>query len=161
MSDDSNSGAEQERDGLVRELASLPGELERMVRGQSDEALLRPSSGGGWSFVEIVCHLLDWEEVFLGRLESVLSEENPELPAFDGGLWEIEHDYRSQDPDRVLARFGEVRGRFANRLAELPPDSWQRSGDHRLHGPVTVDWLATQVRDHSREHLAQIRDALA
>lgn len=161
MTDPASSLSDQEHAQIVAELAAFPGELERLLNGMTSDALSRPASGGGWGVVEVVCHLLDWEEILLWRLEAVLADDHPDLPAYDGALWDIEHDYRSRDPRVVLARFVETRNRFVALLAPLDRAGWMRTGNHSTLGPITVEWLATRIRDHSLEHLDQVRDALA
>ncbi|MGI9252810.1 MAG: DinB family protein [Thermomicrobiales bacterium] len=161
MSNSDSPSSRLDHGQLVDELGALPEELSRLLQGISNDALRRPASGGGWGVVEVLCHLLDWDEIFLWRLEAVLDSANPDLPAFDGALWDIEHDYRSQDPRAVLAKFADVRGSFTRHLVNLDAAGWVREGNHSQRGSINVEWLAAQLRDHSREHLAQIHEALA
>jgi hypothetical protein len=161
MTDPADTLTDLQRQQVVADLASFAGEMDRLLNGHPNEALTRPSSGGGWGVVEVLSHLLDWEEICLWRLEAVLLQDTPDLPAYDGALWDIEHDYRSQDPRTVLARFTEARRRFVALLEPLDEAGWQRGGNHSTVGPVTVEWLATHLRDHSREHIDQVREALA
>ena len=37
----------------------------------------------GWTTVEVVCHLRDFDGFFRGRAEMILAEETPNLPAYD------------------------------------------------------------------------------
>ena len=151
----------RERADLVADLAGFPAETERLLAGVTAEGLRKPASGGGWGVVEVLSHLLDWEEIILQRIRTTIDEDCPDLPAFDGALWDIERDYRSRDPRAVLERFAATRGALATLLAGIQDDAWERVGVHAVHGPVTVEWMARHLRDHSREHLDQIRDALA
>lgn len=148
-------------EALILALAALPVDLERTLQGHSAEALLRPASDGGWGVVENLCHLRDWEEVFAERVEAILHQERPWLPAFDDELWAIERDYRGQNPARVLDRFRELRSRLVDQLTGLPSAAWTRTGEHEVHGLISLEWLIDHVRDHGEQHLAQIRDALA
>ncbi len=148
-----------ERD-LVDRLAAFPGELERLLDGYPVDALRRPASDGGWSVLENLCHLRDWEQVFLDRARVIVESERPELPAYDDALWEIEHRYGEQDPDATLKRFAELRRELVEVLAGLDADGWQREGLHALRGPIDLRWLAGYLVDHDRGHLSQIGDAL-
>ncbi len=146
---------------LLEALAAVPEELERVVAGQPPEALLRPGRDGGWGVIESLCHLRDWEEIFLERARAVLAQDRPKLPAYDDELWAIERDYRGQDPGRVVQRFRRVRGELVEALRGLDPEEWRRVGEHAVQGEITLQWLAEQARAHSEEHLRQIREALA
>ncbi len=146
---------------LVAELAAFPGELGRAMADRSDETLTRPASDGGWGVVENVCHLRDWEEVFLDRVRAVIERDDAELPAFDDELWAIEHDYRGDDPRRALATFQDHRRKVVRLLEELPQERWARRARHEVQGELTLRRLVEQMLRHDDEHLAQIREALA
>ncbi|MFM9106577.1 MAG: DinB family protein [Chloroflexota bacterium] len=161
MTDRPGHAEEDDLGRLAADLAAFPEDLGRLLAEHPREALVRPASGGGWGVVEVLCHLLDWEEIFLARIKTVLAHDLPALPAYDGALWDIERDYRSQDPELVLARFRQARASLAATLAGIEVDAWQRAGDHAVHGRVTIEWLARHLRHHSQEHLDQIREALA
>jgi proteasome lid subunit RPN8/RPN11 len=142
-------------------LGGFPTELERALEGYAQPALLRPASDGGWGVVENLCHLRDWEEVFLHRIETMLEQDNPALPALDDDLWAIERDYRGQEPKQALSELRKLRVRLLELLEGLPEDAWGRTGIHGMHGVVTIQWLVERLHDHGAEHLAQIRDALS
>lgn len=146
---------------LAASLADFPLELERALEGYGQQALVRPASDGGWGVVENLCHLRDWEEVFRHRLDAILEQDHPALPALDDDLWAIERDYRGQEPKQVLEDFRKLRYGVLERLSELPPEGWDRTGVHEVNGVVTVRWIAERLSDHCEEHLAQIRDALS
>ncbi len=149
------------REQLVAALASLPDELERALANQPPEALVRPGRDGGWGVIENLCHLRDWEEIFVDRAKAVVSRDRPLLPAYDDELWPIERDYRAQDPARVMQDLRELRAQLVALLRERPEEDWGRVGVHAVHGDVTLRWLADRARRHGDEHLFQISEALA
>lgn len=145
---------------LLRQLAGFPDHLRQRLTGISTELLRRPARDGGWSVLENLCHERDWEEIFLARLRAILTEDRPELPAFDDSLWEIERNYGKQEPSRVLDRFAELRREFVELLQAAAPEAWDRVGIHGQHGPIDARWLARHQREHDKEHEDQIRDTL-
>jgi hypothetical protein len=145
---------------LLRQLASYPDYLRQRLSGVPVDVLRRPARDGGWSVLENLCHERDWEEVFLGRMHAVITDDRPELPALDDSLWEIERNYCRQDPHRVLDQFAELRREFVALMHAAPPEAWNRVGIHGVHGPVDARWIARQLREHDKEHDAQIRDTL-
>lgn len=146
---------------LLEEVAAFPDALARLLADRPSDALRRPASDGGWGVVEILCHLRDWEAVFVERVSRVLAEDRPDLPAYDDALWEIERDYRAQDPSEVRAEFEALRGRLVDMLDPLEGEGWSRVGIHAINGPVDVAWLVSHLQEHSRDHLQQVREALA
>lgn len=146
---------------IVTELGGFTSELGRVLEHHSPDALMQPARDGGWGVVEILPHLRDWEEIYLERVTAIVGQERPHLPAYDDELWAIERDYRGQDPKRTFEHFRRLRGELIEKLEGLPPDAWHRRAVHDIHGEITLQWLLDRVCDHDREHLDQIRDALA
>jgi len=161
MDDASRTDRARSNEELARALATFPDELERTLSGRPREDLVKPASDGGWGVVENLCHLRDWEEVFLGRIHQVLEEDQPRLPVYDDELWAIERDYRGQDPHQALEQFRASRRKVVALLENLPDSAWNRTGHHESQGDVTVRWLAESILRHGESHIAQIHDALS
>ncbi len=148
------------REQLLSRLRQFPDRLARLVEGRSVESLRRAGAGGAWGVVEHLCHLRDYDEVSLERVERMLVEDNPELELFDTDLMAIERDYHSQNPFDALAAFRRLRQRLVARLAQLTPEQWQRTARHPHLGEVNLDWLARYIDEHDQEHYQAIKDLL-
>lgn len=146
---------------LVPVLAAFPDELSRMLQGYSTEALKRPASDGGWGVIENLGHLRDWDAVFLDRVTALLTQDHPTLPEYDDQLWEIEHDYRGQDPRKVLDGLRQQRTQLVEVLSAMPPEGWARQGRVGAEANVTVDTIVQRIRQHDAEHAKAISEALA
>lgn len=146
---------------LISSLEAFLDDLTRLLQGYSVEALLRPASDGGWGVIENLGHLRDWEEIFYSRVERLLAEDNPELPVFDDQLWEIEHDYRGQDPHRVLDQLRAQRQELVDVLREVPAEGWDRRGSVGSEQGVSLATIVLRIRQHDLEHLQLIAEALA
>jgi hypothetical protein len=146
---------------VLATLRATPVELERLISGQSEEALARPASDGEWGVVEIVPHLRDWEAVWQGWINRLLDEDTPRLEPVDDSLWAIEHDYASQPAPASLADFVERREETVRLLESLDDAAWQRRAIHPHLGPLTLHQLAERMCDHDAGHIEQARDALA
>ncbi len=154
------TAVEPKPERIVAALTAFPDELSRLLADQSREAVLAPASDGGLGVVELLPHLRDWEQIFLGRVDAILIEDHPTLPAFDDDLWAIERDYRGQDPDTVLRDFLSLRADLVEHLAHADEEAWTRTADHETFGEVTLLWLGNQIIASDADHLARIREAL-
>ena len=146
---------------LLRDLAAYPDRIRQLVAGKSLGKLREPARDGGWGVVDNLCHLRDWQQVFLERAQLIVSEDDPVLEALDDSLWEIERSYRSDDPSRALAEFAELRAEFVALLDAAEPDDWDRRGQHTLRGPLTLRMVGEHLREHDREHDRQLRNVVA
>ena len=145
---------------IVAGLAGFPDELARHISGRNVEDLKRPTSDGGWGVIEVLGHLADWEEIFLSRAEAIVNQDSPRLPVYDDQLWEVEHDYRAQDPYKVLDRLRQTRQQLVALLADLTADAWRRTASIGSEADVTLDQLAQRIRQHDQDHLRAIAEAL-
>lgn len=160
MSDPLAAPASGQAAALVVSLGGFPDELSRLLAGQTIDALKRPTSDGGWGVIENLGHLVDWEDVARSRVRAIIAEDDPRLPELDDQLWEIEHDYRAQDPFKVLDRFRGQRRELVDFLSELPLASWSRTGKIGVQPSITLVELADRFRQHDAEHGRAIADAL-
>lgn len=86
--------------------------LERLLAGLSPEQMLLPGALGEWSVKDVLAHLVEWEQMFLGWLAAGQRGETPALPA-EGYNWrqlgelnqKIYEQYRAAPLDEILALF--------------------------------------------------------
>jgi hypothetical protein len=142
----------------LRKTHVLLGELLRGV-GQHHAAMLRDGPEG-WSVLQIVCHLRDYEIAYRERVELMLAEENPTFTVITNEEWEARGAYASQN---LRAVFDDIRARratFVGRLEGLADEQWLRRGLHPLQGPATVLDVAVNTGLHDVDHLEQIARCL-
>lgn len=148
-------------DDLIDRLREYPQRLRDVVADRPDTELSRAAAGGGWGPVEIFCHLRDLEELFIERVERIINEEEPYMPAVDETLWPIEREYHAQHPRIALEQFAENRARFTAILSRLDAADWQRRGHHAELGDQTVLWYAQHAAEHDAIHEQHLIDILA
>ncbi|MGH9173671.1 MAG: DinB family protein, partial [Vicinamibacterales bacterium] len=68
---------QDEIDELIDRLREFPDRLRALIANASDDDLARAAPGGGWGPVEIFCHLRDAEELFVERVDRILTEDEP------------------------------------------------------------------------------------
>jgi len=114
----------------------------------------------GWNALEVMCHLVDLEEVYFMRAKRIISENKPEFPAVYQVALVTEHDYAHQDIQDMYERFVQLRKEFVAFLTPLQEEDWSRRGVHPSSGVITLLEHATNVSLHDLNHLAQMTEAL-
>ena len=71
---------------------------------QSTATTLRDLSDGdaGWTTLEVLCHLRDFDGYFRGRAVMMAMQEHPDLPAYDHEAIAVEGRYNEQNLQLVL-----------------------------------------------------------
>ncbi len=115
----------------------------------------------GWTTLEIVCHLRDFDGFFRGRAELILAQDLPDLPAYDHEALAHERAYNQQDMQQVYAELLASRQQTAAFFAALPDAAYERAGTHPTRGYFTLFDALVQVGYHDVEHIEQITRVLA
>ena len=114
-----------------------------------------------WSALEVLCHLRDTErEVFVPRLERMLTEERPSIPDIDMRGWDVRRAYRSESPRAAHRAWSASRRALLGRLEPLKPEDWRRVGFHSVRGPFPLGEMVRQWADHDLSHRRQMAAAL-
>lgn len=147
--------------GIIAFLRSLPEEVEALCGGVPEDALRRRPASGGWSAIEIICHLRDSAAEEGLRIRQMLEQDNPTLVPYDPDAWAAERRYQEEDVRRALMTLRAFFTGLAYQLERLPAAAWERPGIHPESGPTSVRQRAEAEVAHAQEHLAQLREALA
>jgi hypothetical protein len=111
-----------------------------------------------WSALEYGCHVRDVYDLYLYRLNLMLTKDDPHFPNWDQDETAIEQRYRDQDPVRVTHDLAVAAGRLADAFDKVDDDQWQRRGFrsdgaeftigsfglYLLHDPVHHVWDVEQ-----------------
>ena len=138
-------------------------ELATAVRGQPETVLARRPDPKNWAAKEIVCHLRDAEELFSGRFQQILVNDEPKfLPMTPDtpDRWAEERQYLRNEVQGTLAAFRRRREETLATLKKLDPESWQRAGIHPTLGRMTAEDILTRMAWHDDNHLDQLKRAL-
>jgi len=125
---------------------------------QADATTFRDPNDGdkGWTVLEVVCHLCDFEEVGRLRIKMLREEENPRFPMWDHDVLVTEKAYNQQDLNEVLQTLLKSRKALQESFTTLPAEAWEGSGVHPEYGDYTMTDVALQVGWHDVNHLEQI-----
>jgi len=110
----------------------------------------------GWTILEIVCHLRDFDGFFLGRAKMMLEQDVPTLPAYDHEAIAIEQNYNSQDLAYVHDQLTTSRKTFVEFFKSLNEEDWTRTGIHPESGEINLLDSLMQVGHHDIDHIEQI-----
>ena len=136
--------------------------LGHIARGLSNERARELRDGpGGWSIIEIVCHLRDFDEIFHSRAIMMRDQAHPQLPAYDHEAMAIERAYQQEDLAEAYRALKTSRERFIAFFAGLTPEQWERDGVHPERDSFNMTDAAMQVGLHDLDHLEQITRVLA
>lgn len=132
-------------------VASLADEKARSLRDGAD----------GWSIMEIVCHLRDFDDIFYQRAQMMLAQDHPQLPAYDHEAMAIERDYQADSLTDAYADLLVSRARFVDFFKGLTAEQWARGGIHPERDSFSMTDAAMQVPLHDLDHIEQITRVLA
>ena len=144
-------------DRFIADARRTPVILNGLINSLSPQRAMEATDGpDGWSVVEVVGHLRDFEGFFRDRIELILAEETPALPRYDHVALAIERDYQHQNLQAVFADLLAKRIAFLGLFESLNPEQFARSGVHPEAGPITVFDALVQIIHHDLTHLDQI-----
>ncbi len=142
---------------LLAILRSTPAALTSLLAPLTAEKLAARPSADEWSVTEILCHMRDVElEVDQPRIQKMLSEDEPFIPAELPDEWAKTREYDRQDGLSALREFTAARVQTLEMLQNLAPAQWSRKARHAIFGPTTLQELVSFNAEHDRLHIQQI-----
>jgi len=144
------------RPGLMADFRRAPEELRQAVAGLDDSQLETPYRPGGWTVRQVVHHLADADMVCSGRFHLALTEDSPEVKAFDEARWAELADARSGPVSLSLPLVGLVRERMAALMSAMTDEQWKRTYRHSYMGVLPLDKVLALYVWHGKHHIAHI-----
>jgi len=140
-------------DQLRKNLAILPNHL----RGVSaHDATAYRDGGTGWTALQVLCHLRDYEAIFLERATLTVEQESPPLPNPDPDALAAERRYNEQDFAATVQEWLNRREAFLAYLTGLDEAAWARTAQHPRRGTISLQDQLALVAFHDVNHLEQI-----
>ena len=137
--------------------------LRQAVAGMSWEQVLARPVPGKWSTLEVVCHIADFEPVFVDRMKRIIALEEPTFFGADENRFAAALAYHDRDLEEELQIVDKTRSQMARILRKLPEAALHRVGVHNEKGPRTLQQLLETATGHIPHHLkfvAEKRKAL-
>ena len=132
-----------------------------IARSSSEQAKSLRDGGDGWTPLEILCHLRDFDEIFLTRAQDMRAQDNPTFTVYDVDGLARERAYNEQSLTEVYAVFSAARARLIAFFEPLTVDELLRTGTHPWYGPFTILQQLIQIGHHDANHIEQMTRVLA
>lgn len=145
-------------DALIAEYLAGPHKLQAAVADMTREQLLAQPVAGKWSTHQCVCHIADFEPVYLDRIKRVIAQEEPTMFGGDPDLFAARLFYDARDTAAELQLIAACRVHLGAILKQLAPADFQRKGIHNEAGPLTLEKLLRNVTNHIPHHIAFIEE---
>lgn len=131
--------------------------IENVLQCISQEAATTYRDGpDGWTTLEVLCHLRDYDEIYRQHTEMMVTQENPTLSVSNHETMAVEGAYNRQELRQVLAEFSTSRQESLAVYRDLSPNDWDRPGQHVAFGPWSVGNMIAFVGWHDNNHIEQI-----
>jgi hypothetical protein len=108
---------------------------------------------GKWSAHEQLAHLARYHQIFLQRIERILTEPTPEFPRYraeDDPEWPV---WAGLDTSQLLVRLSGMRTKLMARLRSMSEEDFQRSGVHPKFGEMSLSLWLEFFPVHEAHHL--------
>lgn len=143
---------------LTLNLAILENIFRRVT---AEQATMLRDGPNGWTPLEILCHLRDFDVIFRERGELMLAADNPVFPKYDADQLAADRAYNQQSVAAALAELKQNRQHLLAFFEPLTPEQWARTGLHPRLGPFTMTDVFTHIGWHDANHLEQLTRVLA
>jgi hypothetical protein len=145
---------------LIDALERGPGIVIPMVR-QTDRAVMkRRPAPGKWSIHEHACHLAQADQVYLGRLDVMLSSDKPVIQSYDPGRDDPEDALLHVDLEDALKRYAGQRKQLVARLRQLTSTDWAKTAEHDEYNFYSMFIMFRHLALHDFFHAYRIEELL-
>ena len=149
------------RPASLERLRATARDLVSLTSGGVADRLHRAPAPGEWSPLQVLAHLADAELVYSVRFRLILTSARAELTEYDQEAWVQRFADLDGGPRGSLARWRPLRDANLALLESLEDEEWDLTGRHPGRGETTVRQTCVLLAAHDREHLDQLRGALA
>ncbi len=146
---------------LIERYKQGPELLRQAVAGMTPEQLDARPIPGRWSTREVVCHIVDFDQLYADRMKRVIAENEPSFSPSEPDAFAAHLAYSKRDLTKELELLTLLREQMAVILDSLPDEAFQRVGRHVVRGLVTLQELLQAITDHIPHHVSFIEEKKA
>ena len=145
---------------LIEALERAPAIVVPLVRDMPPALLKRRPPSGKWSVHEHACHLAVVHQLFLDRLDTMVSSPAPVITPYDPGKDDPDDRLLRLDLDTMLERYVDDRRSLVTRLRQLTPEEWSRTAEHAEYSHYSVFIMFRHLALHDFFHAYRIEELL-
>jgi len=150
--------SEKQKADWLRDLETLPGQLEQAVQGLDEHQLETPYREGGWTVKQVVHHVADSHINAYVRIKLALTEENPPIKTYEEKEWAELADVHTVPINVSLTLLHALHRRWLAAIKGLDQAGWERTMFHPVQEKnVTIWWMLGLYAWHGKHHLAHIQ----
>jgi uncharacterized membrane protein YccC len=143
---------------LIEQYLAGPQSLRRVVSDMSRKQLEARPIAGKWSTLEVVCHVVDSDQVWSHRMKRVIAETRPLLIGYDESKFTASLGYHDRELAAELALLEAIRSQLGSVLRNLPESAWMRDGVHNERGLMTLHEMLESDAEHVFHHVRTIEE---
>src|SRR5262245_7393500 len=150
------AGKQEAHRRVVEKLEAQGAEIRRLCTGLEEEAIAKRPQADKWSVKEVLAHIARIQEIFEGRLESLLTQEKPPIVSYAP---ERDPDFEAvaaKSSAELLKLFEAGRGRIVARLIAISLEDWHRPGSHPDYPAYDVHFCMEYMAHHEAHHIYQM-----
>jgi hypothetical protein len=114
-----------------------------------------------WSATEYACHVRDVFHRFLGRLGSMLADDDPTFENWDQDVTAVERRYDQQTPADVVPDLEAAGAAIADAFDAVTADQWGRTGNRSDGARFTVATLGQYLLHDPVHHVWDVEQGYA
>jgi len=149
-----------ETSALIDSLERAPAIVVPLVREVPPSLLTRRPPSGKWSVHEHACHLAVVHQLFVDRLDMMLSMPAPVITPYDPGTDDPDDRLLRLELNTMLERYVDDRRSLVTRLRQLTPEEWNRTAEHGEYSHYSVFVMFRHLALHDFFHAYRIEELL-
>lgn len=144
----------------ISALENFPQILLPLIREIPADLLKRRPQPAKWSAHEHAVHLAEVHGLFFDRLDLMLAEENPRIKSYEPSRDEEDGALLKKDLNESLEEFASKRKILIEKLKQLSPADWQRTGRHEEYAHYSIFIMLRHLALHDNLHAYRIEELL-
>lgn len=117
--------------------------------------------GQGWTALEVLCHLRDYDQIFLNRARSTVEMDMPDITGPNADALARENNYNTQPMQPTYLEWVQRREELLSYLESLDEAHWARAAKHPRLGPMSLQDQLAFITYHDMNHIEQMTRILA
>jgi uncharacterized protein (TIGR03083 family) len=141
---------------LIERLKSQGETVRTLCSGLDEETIARRVRPEKWSVKEVLAHIARLQQVFEGRLDALLTQENPTIVGYEPERDAEFESIAKKSSAELLEWFEDTRARLLARLEGLSKEQWHRPGRHAEYPAYDVHFCMEYMGHHEAHHMYQM-----